>query len=228
MNRLVIHTINLLIDHGINVVHDWAVSVDREKKMVVLSSGAMVPYDRLIVSPGIDLKYESNPGYSIESTNAMPHAWKSGSQVQLLKAQVDNMKEGGTFVMVPPPNPFRCPPGPYERVSMIAKVFKEKNPTAKIVILDTKEKFSKQGLFTAGWETHYDGMIEWIPPSVHGGIKKIDHRAMTIETDLDTFNADAACVVPANTSGKIASIAGLTDDSGWCPIVPATMQSNNG
>ena len=215
----------LAIDHGINVIHDWAVSVDREKKMVVLSSGAMVPYDRLIVSPGIDLKYESNPGYSVESTNAMPHAWKSGSQVQLLKAQVENMKEGGTFVMVPPPNPFRCPPGPYERVSMIAKVFKEKNPTAKIVVLDTKEKFSKQGLFTAGWETHYDGMIEWIPPSVHGGIKKIDHRAMTIETDLDTFNADAACVIPANTSGKIASIAGLTDDSGWCPIVPATMQS---
>ncbi len=215
----------LAVEYGINVVHDWATGVDREKKMVMLSSGATVPYDRLIVSPGIDLKYDSVPGYSVGSTNAMPHAWKSGSQVQLLKAQVDNMKEGGTFVMVPPPNPFRCPPGPYERISMIAKIFKEKNPTAKIVVLDQKEKFSKQGLFQEGWNNHYDGMVEWLAPSIHGGITKIDHRAMTIETDLDTFKADAACVVPANTAGKIASIAGLTDDSGWCPIIPATMQS---
>ncbi len=215
----------LAYDHGINVVHDWAVSVDRSRKVVVLSSGAMVPYDRLIVSPGIDLKYETVAGYSIESTNAMPHAWKSGSQVQLLKAQVENMKEGGTFIMVPPPNPFRCPPGPYERVSMIAKIFKEKNPTAKIIVLDTKEKFSKQALFEEGWQNHYDGMVEWFAPSVHGGIKNVDHRAMTIETDIDTFKADAACIVPANTAGKIASIAGLTDASGWCPIVPATMQS---
>ena len=92
----------------------------------------------------------------------MPHAWKSGTQVQLLRNQVMNMKQGGTFVMVPPPNPYRCPPGPYERVSMIAHQFKQSNPTGKIVILDPKPKFSKQGLFEAGWNKHYPGMIEWI------------------------------------------------------------------
>jgi len=215
----------LAYDFGINVIHEWATGVDRDKKEVVLSSGARVPYDRLIISPGIDFKYDSVPGYSPESTNAMPHAWKSGSQVQLLKAQVENMKEGGTFLMVPPPNPYRCPPGPYERISMVAKILKERNPTASIMILDTKEKFSKQGLFQEGWDNHYKGMIEWLPPSVHGGIKNIDHRAMSVETDFDTFTADAACVIPAQKAGQIAALANLTNEAGWCPINPKTMQS---
>lgn len=212
-------------EYGINVVHDWASSIDRDKKEVVLASGARVPYDRLIVAPGIDLKYDSVPGYSVAAATAMPHAWKSGTQAQLLKAKIDNMKEGGTFVMVPPPNPFRCPPGPYERVSMIAHVFKQKNPKAKIVVLDPKPKFSKQGLFADGWERLYSGMVEWIAPDAHGGIKNVDPGTMEIETDLSTFKADAACVVPAQKAGAIAEKSGLTDDSGWCPIVPETMQS---
>lgn len=215
----------LAINHGVNVVHDWAVSVDRANKIVMLASGATVPYDRLIVSPGIDLKYESVPGYSATASGIFPHAWKSGTQTQVLKARVAAMKQGGTFVMVPPPNPFRCPPGPYERVSMIAHTLKQTNPTAKIVVLDPKEKFSKQGLFQEGWAKHYDGMIEWHPPSVHGGLKNVNAETMKFETDLDTFKADAGCVVPAQVAGKIAQIAGLTNDKGWCPIVPATMQS---
>ncbi len=215
----------LAINYGINVVHDWAAAIDRDKKQVVISSGSKVPYDRLIVSPGIDFRYDATPGYSIASANVMPHAWKSGSQVQLLKARIAAMKQGGTFVLVAPPNPYRCPPGPYERASMIARIFSETNPEAQIIILDTKEKFSKQALFREGWDNYYDGMIDWIPPSVHGGIINIDHKAMTIETDLDTFEADAACVIPAQTAGSIARNAALADESGWCPIIPATMQS---
>ena len=126
--------------------------------------------------------------------------------------------------MVPPPNPYRCPPGPYERVSMIAHQFKQTNPTAKIIILDPKAKFSKQGLFMAGWEQHYPGMIEWIDPDTHGGILNINADTMEIETDLDTFKADAACVVPAQRAGSIAMSAGVNDGD-WCPIVPATMAS---
>jgi hypothetical protein len=154
----------------------------------------------------------------------MPHAWKSGTQAQLLRAQVMNMKEGGTFVMVPPPNPFRCPPGPYERISMIAHVFKQKNPKAKIVVLDPKEKFSKMALFTEGWENHYGGMVEWIPTSVSGGLKRVDPDKMEFHTDLDVIKADAACVVPAQKAGTIAQIAGVAKGD-WCPINPATMQS---
>ncbi len=131
----------LSVNRGVNVVHEWAVSVDPAAKKVNLGSGASVSYDKLVISPGIDLKYDSINGYSPEAQSRMPHAWKSGTQVQLLKSQVLNMKKGGTFVMVPPPNPYRCPPGPYERVSMIAHQFKKSNPTAKIVILDPKDKF---------------------------------------------------------------------------------------
>ena len=173
------------------------------------------------------MKYDAIPGYSVEASAKMPHAWKSGTQVQVLKAMVENMKPGGTFVMVPPPNPFRCPPGPYERISMIAHLLKQKNPTAKIIVLDPKENFSKQSLFQEGWEKHYPGMVEWLPVSIAGVIEMIDVNAMTIKTDGDTFKADAASVVPAQKAGGIAHKAGLTNENGWCPIVPQTMQSAN-
>jgi NADPH-dependent 2,4-dienoyl-CoA reductase/sulfur reductase-like enzyme len=208
----------------VNVVHEWAASVDNAAKVLNLGSGGSIAYDKLILSPGISLKYDSVPGYSAEAQSRMPHAWTSGTQVQLLRNQVMNMKQGGTFVMVPPPNPYRCPPGPYERVSMIAHMFKQNNPTAKIIILDPKAKFSKQGLFMAGWEKHYPGMIEWIDPDTHGGIKSINAETMEFETDLDIFKADAACVVPGQRAGSIAHSAGVTDGD-WAPIVPATMAS---
>ncbi|MCF6320370.1 MAG: NAD(P)/FAD-dependent oxidoreductase [Rhizobiaceae bacterium] len=211
-------------NHGVNVVHDWAASVDGANKKVILASGASISYDKLVISPGIDMKYDSVPGYSVEAQSKMPHGWKSGTQVQAIKHRVANMPEGGTFVMVPPPNPFRCPPGPYERVSMIANYLKKNNPTAKIIILDTKPKFSKQGLFEDGWQRHYDGMIEWISSEVHGGIKNVNPDTMEIETDLDTFKADAASVVPAQKAGAIAMNAGVTDGD-WAPIMPATMAS---
>ena len=214
----------LAVNNGVNVVHEWASSVDNAGKVLNLASGGSIAYDKLILSPGISLKYDTVPGYSPEVQSRMPHAWTSGTQVQLLRNQVMNMKQGGTFVMVPPPNPYRCPPGPYERVSMIAHMFKQNNPTAKIIILDPKAKFSKQGLFMAGWEKHYPGMIEWIDPDTHGGIKSINAETMEFETDLDTFKADAACVVPGQRAGTIAHAAGVTDGD-WAPIVPATMAS---
>ncbi len=214
----------LAVNHGVNLVHEWASSVNGAEKKVYLGSGATLSYDKLVISPGIDLKYDSINGYSAQAQSHMPHAWKSGTQVQLLKSKVMNMKKGGTFVMVPPPNPYRCPPGPYERVSMIAHRLKETNPTAKIVVLDPKKKFSKQGLFMEGWQKHYPGMIEWISSDTHGGIKNINVSKMEFETDLDTFKADAACVIPAQKAGAIAMQAGVNKGD-WCPIVPASMQS---
>lgn len=220
------HTYGTLAsEYGINVVHDWATGVDRGKKMVQLASGGAVPYDRLVVSPGIDFKYETVPGYGIESAGKMPHAWKAGSQTQLLKVQVEAMRPGGLYMMVAPPNPYRCPPGPYERISMVAHLLKEKNPTAKILIVDPKEKFSKQGLFVEGWSNHYEGMVEWLPASIAGKIKRIDADIMEIHTDAEVFKPDVANVIPGQKAGTIASAAGLANDSGFCPIVPATMQS---
>lgn len=213
--------------HGIKVVHQLATGVDRAAKAVTLGDGSKVPYDKLVVSPGISLKWDSVAGYSKEAAEMMPHAWQAGPQTSLLRSKIEAMKPGGTFVMIAPPNPYRCPPGPYERVSMIAHVFKQKNPTAKIIVLDPKEKFSKQALFQQGWERHYPGMVEWIPASIHGGIKSVDPATGKIQTDLDTFKSDVANVIPAQAAGEIAIAAGLANDSGFCEIVPESMASRS-
>ena len=210
--------------YGVNVVHDWAVGVDRDAKTVSLAGGENLAYDRLVVSPGIDFVEGSVEGWSVSAQNAMPHAYKAGSQTQLLKAQIEAMPQGGTYVMVAPPNPFRCPPGPYERISMVAHVLKQKNPTAKIMIFDPKPKFSKMALFEEGWETHYPGMIEWIGGDF-GVVERVDPVAMSVIVDGEETSADVCNVIPAMKAGRIASVAGLTNDKGWCPIVPATMQS---
>ncbi|MEL6427257.1 MAG: FAD-dependent oxidoreductase, partial [Pseudomonadota bacterium] len=125
------HSYGGLAANGVNVVHDWAVGVDRDSKTVTLAGGSSVKYDKLILSPGIDFVDMSVPGWDVSAQNAMPHAYKAGSQTELLKAQLMAMPEGGTFAMVAPPNPYRCPPGPYERVSMVAHYLKINNPTAK-------------------------------------------------------------------------------------------------
>ena len=163
----------LASDYGINVIHDLAVGVDRDARTVTLAGGGVVPYDRLVVSPGIDFVEGAVPGWDVSAQHAMPHAYKAGSQSELLKAQIEAMPEGGLFCMVAPPNPYRCPPGPYERVSLVANYFKNHKPKSKILILDAKDKFSKQGLFTAGWKQHYGfgtdaSMIEWRSKSNDG------------------------------------------------------------
>ncbi|MBS1302029.1 FCSD flavin-binding domain-containing protein [Loktanella sp. SALINAS62] len=210
---------------GINVVHDWVISVDRDAKTVSLASGGSLPYDRLILSPGIDFIEDSVPGWSVESQNAMPHAYKGGSQTELLKAQIEAMPQGGTFAMIAPPNPYRCPPGPYERVSMIAHKLKAENPTAKILILDPKEAFSKQALFVEGWQTHYPGMIERIGPDFGGGNVSVNPEEMTVDIDGDVQKVDVCNVIPAQKAGQIAEAAGLTDGN-WAPVNPTDLSSS--
>lgn len=214
----------LAADYGVNVIHDWASAVDASARTVSLASGNKLKYDRLVIAPGIDFKFDSVPGYSIEAQDRMPHAYRSGTQAQLLKSQVLNMRQGGLFVMITPPNPYRCPPGPYERISMIAHQFKQKNPTAKIIIIDPKLKFAKQSLFKEGWDTHYPGMVTWNPTGLVGEIKNVNPDTMVIETEGETFKADAACVIPAQKAGSIAMKAGVTDGD-WAPIDPASMRS---
>lgn len=216
----------LASDHGVNVQIGFATGVDVGGKTVSLEDGSSVNYDRLVVAPGIDLKYDSVPGYSEEAAEIAPHAWQAGPQTQLLKSKLDAVKNGENIVMVPPTNPYRCPPGPYERVSMMAHVLKTSGRTdSKIIIVDPKPKFSKQGLFQEGWEKHYSGMIEWYGPDVHGGVVNVDAQAGTVETDLDTFEGALLNIVPAQTAGSIASAAGLTDDSGFCPVDATSMRS---
>jgi NADPH-dependent 2,4-dienoyl-CoA reductase/sulfur reductase-like enzyme len=214
--------------HGVKLAHQMAAGIDRDKKTVRLADGTQLSYDRLAVAPGIDIKFDAVPGYSEAASEAMPHAWKPGPQTQLLKRQLDALEDGATIVMIAPPNPYRCPPGPYERVSMMAHVLKAKgHKKSRIIVIDPKENFSKQGLFQEGWEKHYPGTVEWQDPKMHGGIKGVDPKAMTVTTDLATYRASLANVIPAQMAGKVARDAGLANASGFCPIDPASMKSAN-
>ncbi|MFD1156620.1 NAD(P)/FAD-dependent oxidoreductase [Roseovarius aestuarii] len=218
------HTYGKLAASGVNVVHDWAVGVDRDARTVSLAGGASLPYDKLILSPGIDFVDGAVEGWDLSSQNAMPHAYKAGSQSELLKAQLVAMPEGGTFVMVAPPNPFRCPPGPYERVSMVAHFLKNNNPTAKIIVADPKPKFSKMALFQEGWANHYEGMVDWIGEDFGGGNVSVDPAAMTVSIDGEETKADVCNVIPAMKAGRIAELAGVTDGN-WAPVNAADMSS---
>ncbi|MGB7334595.1 MAG: NAD(P)/FAD-dependent oxidoreductase [Salaquimonas sp.] len=213
-------------NYGITKVTGMAMSVDRVAKMVKMADGTEIPYDRLVVAPGIDLIYDSVEGYSEEAAQVAPHAWKAGPQTQLLHDKLHALEDGQNVVMVAPPNPYRCPPGPYERVSMMAHVLKTKgHKNSKIFVIDPKPKFSKQGLFQEGWQKHYTGMIEWYGPDVHGGIGAVDVNAGTVTTDLDTFQGALLNVIPKQQAGMIATQAGLTNDSGFCEIDAASMRS---
>ena len=219
------HTYGTLASaYGINVVHDWAIGIDRNAKTVSLAGGGSVPYDKLILSPGIDFVEGAVPGWDMASQNAMPHAFKAGSQTELLKAQIEAMPEGGVFAMVAPPNPYRCPPGPYERISMVAYYLSQNNPTAKILVADPKPKFSKQGLFEEGWQNHYGGMIERVGPDFGGDNVSVDVAAMTIDIDGETEKVDVCNVIPAMKAGRIADIAGVTDGN-WAPVNPEDMST---
>jgi sulfide dehydrogenase [flavocytochrome c] flavoprotein subunit len=211
--------------HGVNVVHDLVTAIDPAKKTVTLKSGKHLSYDRLIVSPGIDFKWNAIAGYDEKASAVMPHSWKAGPQTILLKKKLEAMKNGGTVVMVAPPNPFRCPPGPYERASMIAHYLSKHKPKSKIIILDPKDDFSKKGLFMDGWAKVYPGMIEWVAGAKGGKVKSVNTKTMTIEGELDKYKADVANVIPPQTAGSIAIKAGLANGSGWCPVDPKTFES---
>ncbi|WP_397543315.1 FCSD flavin-binding domain-containing protein [Roseovarius salis] len=218
------HTYGKLAAGGVNVVHDLAVDVDRDAKTVRLAGGPMLEYDKLILSPGIDFVDGSVPGWDVTAQNAMPHAYKAGSQSQLLRAQIEAMPEGGIFGMVAPPNPYRCPPGPYERISMVAHALKQMNPTAKILVADPKAKFSKQALFEEGWQKHYGGMIERIGPDFGGANVSVDPAEMTMDIDGIVEQVDVCNVIPAQKAGRIAEIAGVTDGN-WVPVNAADLSS---
>ena len=163
-----------------------------------------------MVSPGIDFKWGVIEGYDKAAAEKMPHAWKAGPQTSLLRKQLEEMEDGGLVILAPPANPFRCPPGPYERTCQIAHYLKHNKPKSKILVLDAKDKFSKQGLFTQGWKARYDGMIDWVPAAdTGGGIVSVDPDTMTVSTDFDEYKAAVANIIPPQKAGSIAHAAGL-------------------
>jgi sulfide dehydrogenase [flavocytochrome c] flavoprotein subunit len=212
--------------HGVKVLHDTVTGIDGAGKKVMTKGGQTLSYDRCIVAPGISFR-DNIEGYDEAAHAKMPHAWKAGEQTSILRKQIESMADGGTVLIAPPPNPFRCPPGPYERATQIASYLKKNKPKSKILIVDAKDKFSKMKLFKQAFERHYGGMIEWVAAKdTGGGVKSVDVAANTVMTgDGNTHKADVYNIIPAQVAGSIAATAGLTDDSGWCPVEHKTFES---
>ena len=211
--------------HGVRVIHAKAKNVNSNSKTVTLDNGRKLDFDRAIVSPGVDLRFDSMEGYSQTATDKMPHSWKAGPQTALLRRQLENMRNGGTVLICPPGNPFRCPPGPYERTSLIAHYLKTYKPKSKIIILDAKEKFSKQSLFMSGWDLHYGDLIEWRAGTAGGKISRVDPQNMQVETEFGMEKGDVINFIPAQHAGKVARDSGLTNKKGWCPVNQVTFES---
>ena len=209
----------------ITVLHDQARTVDPQKRLVSLSGDALLGYDRLVLAPGIDIRWGALPGYDEAAAELMPHAWKAGDQTLLLRRQLEAMADGGTVVISAPANPIRCPPGPYERASLIAYYLKTKKPHSKLIVLDAKDSFSKQRLFQAAWQQLYPGILEWVSLSNGGKVTSVDPKTRALVTDFATYRADVANVIPPQRAGHIVEIAGVADQTGWCPIDPATFES---
>jgi hypothetical protein len=199
--------------------------VDPAAKKVTLGDGATLAYDRLILSPGVDMAYDKLPGYSAAAAELLPHAWKAGEQTLLLRRQLEAMEDGGTVVISAPENPYRCPPGPYERASLIAYYLKTRKPRSKLLLLDAKDVFSKQKLFMTAWAKLYPGLLEWVSLSDGGRVVSVDAATRGFVTDFDTHKADVGNVIPPQRAGRIAVVAGVADKAGWCPIDPVSFES---
>ena len=214
-----------LANRGINVVRDSAVAVDPVAKTVRLAGGTTLRYDRLIVSPGVDFMYESIPGLNNAAAQSQVlHAWKAGPQTLALKKQLESMRDGGVFVMHIPLAPFRCPPGPYERICQVADYFQRAKAKSKIIVLDSNpDLVSKAGLFRGAWNGLYKGMIDYRPNSE---IADVDVKGMTIKLQFGDVRGDVLNVVPPHRAGDIALQAGLiTANNRWCGIDWLTCES---
>jgi sulfide dehydrogenase [flavocytochrome c] flavoprotein subunit len=210
---------------GVSLVYLPASKIDAQARTVTLRDGTALPYDRLVLAPGVDFRWGSPAGYDEAASARMPHAWKAGEQTLLLRRQLESMEDGGLVAISAPPNPMRCPTGVYERASLIAFYLKARKPRSKLIILDAKDSFPKQRLFQAAWQQLYPGLLEWVPLSNDGKVVSVEPATNTLVTDFAQHKAAVANVVPPQKAGAIAALAGVADRTGWCPIDPVTFES---
>ncbi len=217
---------NLSRRHGIKVVRDTVASIDPAKRTVRLASGGELPYDRLILSPGIDFMMDTLPGMSrAGAADKVLHAWKAGPQTQALRRQLEALPDGGVYAMSIPLAPYRCPPGPYERACMVASYFKKAKPKSKVIVFDANDDItSKKGLFTKAWDEHYKGIIEYRPKH---RVVDVDAATNTLKFEFnDDFRAGVANVIPTQRAGDIAVRTGLaTANARWCEVDFLTFES---
>jgi sulfide dehydrogenase [flavocytochrome c] flavoprotein subunit len=230
INDLTLDYQSLTANYGVKVVAEYVTNVDTQKNQVKLANGQTISYDRLVMSAGIDFRWDFLPGYHEDLAQLFPHAWQAGPQTVLLLQQMQAMPEGGVVVISVPAQPFRCPPGPYERASMMAFWLKQHKPKAKIVILDANSGFSKQKLFEAGWAKYFgygttNSLIEW-RCLVGNQLVALDSQTKTLQTDFgDKIRADVLNIIPPQQAASIAHRAGVTDAGGWCPVEAGSSRS---
>jgi NADPH-dependent 2,4-dienoyl-CoA reductase/sulfur reductase-like enzyme len=219
------HGYDALRRHGVQVVRDEAVAIDAAKKTVRLARGGDIAYERLVVSPGIDFNFGEIQGYEAAmNSGRVLHAWKAGAQTVELRRRLEQMRDGGVYVLSIPLAPYRCPPGPYERASMVAAYFKQAKPRAKVLVLDANpDVTSKAGLFKAAWKDLYPGILEYRGNSKAIGI---DAATSTVKLEVEDVKGDVLNVVPPHRAGDIAQKAGLiTTNNRWCDVDWRTMES---
>ncbi len=210
---------------GVKVAHVLASDIDSAKKIVTLQEGQTLSYDKLVLSPGIEINYKAIEGYSEDVAKVMPHAWVTGAQAKNLRRQLLDMKDGGVVVISVPGNPYRCPSAPYERATLIAHYLKHYKPASKLIILDSKSLFPQMELFEEAWSSEYKDYVEWIPGDKHGGVVKVIANEMGIVTrNGDKMKADVVNIIPPQRASSIAVRAGCTDGD-WCPITPDSFAS---
>jgi len=223
MKALTIKYDKLASNHGIKMLHAEVTAIDPAAKMVATSQGRLA-YDRLIVSPGIDFMTDDIEGYNASSAEIFPHAWKAGPQSALLRKQLQAMKDGGTMAISMPLMPFRCPPGPYERASLIASYLKKHKPKSKLILLDANpDVVSKKPLFTKAWKDYYKDNFQYIG----GQATKVDNKTKTLVIDnFDDYKVDVINLIPPQRAGNIAVVSDLTDDKKrWCPVDAISFES---
>lgn len=211
--------------HGVQVVHDEAQSIDATKRVVRLARGGDLSYDRLIVSPGIEFMFDQLPAYrGAMDAGRVLHAWKAGPQTVALRKQLVDMRDGGVYVLSIPLAPYRCPPGPYERASMVAAYFKQAKPRSKVLIVDANPDVSSKGpLFKKAWADMYKGIIEYRGNS---RAVDIDAKSMTVKLEVEDVRGDVLNVVPPQRAGDIAMKSGLVNaNNRWCTVNWQTLES---
>ncbi len=211
--------------YGVQVVQAEAATLDPTKHHLTLNNGNALTYDRVVLSPGVELQWGALEGYDITASKVFPHAWEAGSQTLLLRRQLEAMEDGGLVVITAPENPYRCPPGPYERASLIAHYLKTHKPKAKLLILDAKDAFTKDKLFLAAWKRLYPGLLEWVSGSQGGRVIQVDARAGIVHTEFDEYKPAVANVVAPQRAAAIARTVGLDNGKGWCPVKGSTFES---
>ena len=210
---------------GIDVALSPLIGVDHDKRTVTLAEAQTLPFDRLVISPGIAFQDGVIEGYDKAAMAKMPPAFTSGGEIEALRRQLVAMDDGKAVIITVPVNPARCPPAAYERASLIAYYLKTTKPRSKVIVLDAKDSFTMQKLFEAAWQELYPGLIEWVGLSDGGAPKAVDVATMTVMTDFDKFTGGVVNVIPPQKAGSAAELAGVADRTGWCPVDPLTFES---